>query len=89
VRERAGALGRRPEGRNGDAEAVFSVISWVPVGAEVARAAGELARQYRRAHGAIEPIDYMIAATALLLEAELLTKNVKHFPMISGLEPPY
>jgi predicted nucleic acid-binding protein len=31
----------------------------------------------------------LIAATALLLDAELLTTNVRHFPMIAGLAPAY
>lgn len=78
--------------RKGEMKALdklFSAIEWVPVGREVASAAGALARRHRSAYSGIGPLDYMIAATALLLEAELLTTNVKHFPMIPGLEPPY
>jgi len=67
----------------------FSAISWVAVGEDVARAAGELARAHRRAHSGIDDADYLIAATALVLEADLLTTNVRHFPMLSGLQPPY
>jgi predicted nucleic acid-binding protein len=67
----------------------FSVLSWVPVDEEIARAGGELARHYRKAFAGIDDPDYLIAATALLLEAELLTTNVKHFPMFDGLEPAY
>jgi predicted nucleic acid-binding protein len=70
-------------------EQFSTAISWIPVAEPVTRAAGALARRHRPAHGGIEPTDYMIAATALLLEAELLTTNVRHFPMIPGLEPPY
>jgi predicted nucleic acid-binding protein len=70
-------------------EQFFSAISWVAVGEDVARAAGELARRYRRAHGGIDNADYLIAATALLLGADLLTTNVRHFPMLPGLQPPY
>ena len=55
----------------------------------VARVGGELARRYRPSFGGIEDVDYLIAATALILEAELLTTNVKHFPMFDGLEPAY
>lgn len=54
---------------------------------EVANRAGEWARQYRRSHGGISSIDYMIAATAELYGADLLTRNVKHFPMYGDLEP--
>jgi hypothetical protein len=70
-------------------EQFFSALSWVPVGEEVARAAGSLAQRHRRAHGGIDDADYLIAATALLLDAELLTTNVRHFPMVAGLEPAY
>ncbi len=70
-------------------EQFFSALSWVPVGEEVARAAGSLAQRHRRAHIGIDDADYLIAATALLLDAELLTTNVRHFPTIAGLEPAY
>ena len=70
-------------------EQFFSAVSWVAVGEHVARAAGELARNYRRAHSGIDAADYLIAATALLLGADLLTTNVRHFPMLPGLQPPY
>lgn len=70
-------------------ERFFSAISWVPVGEEVARAAASLAQRHRRAHSGIDDADYLIAATALLLDADLLTTNVRHFPMIAGLEPAY
>ena len=70
-------------------EQFFSALSWVPVGEEVARAAGALAQRHRRAHSGIDDVDYLIAATALLLDAELLTTNVRHFPMLADLEPAY
>jgi predicted nucleic acid-binding protein len=70
-------------------ERFFSAISWVPVGEEVARAASSLAQRHRRAHSGIDDADYLIAATALLLDAELLTTNVRHFPMIEDLTPAY
>jgi predicted nucleic acid-binding protein len=70
-------------------EQFFSAISWVPVGEEVARAAASLAQRHRRAHSGIDAADYLIAATALLLDADLLTTNVRHFPMISRLKAAY
>jgi predicted nucleic acid-binding protein len=70
-------------------EQFFAAVSWVGVGEDVARAAGELARKHRRAHSGIDDADYLIAATALLLEADLLTTNVRHFPMLPDLRPPY
>lgn len=34
-------------------------------------------------------VDYLIAATAIVADAELLTTNIRHFPMLEGLAPPY
>ncbi len=70
-------------------EQFFSAVSWVAVDEGVARAAGELARLHRGVHSGIDDADYLIAATALLLDADLLTTNVRHFPMLPGLQPPY
>jgi predicted nucleic acid-binding protein len=70
-------------------EEFFSALSWVAVGQDIARTAGLLARRHRRAHGEIGDVDYLIAATALVLDADLLTTNVRHFPMLTGLESPY
>lgn len=70
-------------------EQFFDALSWVPVGEEIARTAAELARRHRGAHSGIDDVDYLIAATAILLEADLLTTNVRHFPMLPGLASPY
>jgi predicted nucleic acid-binding protein len=70
-------------------EQFCSGLSWVPVGEEVARTAGGLASRYRAAHGGIDMADYLIAATSLLLDADLLTTNVRHFPMFPELQAPY
>ena len=50
---------------------------------------GQLARRYRKSHSGIGAVDYLIAATAIVIDAELLTTNVRHFPMFANLEPPY
>jgi predicted nucleic acid-binding protein len=70
-------------------EHFFSALSWVPVGEEVARTAGLLARKHRRSDSGIDDVDYVVAATALVLDAELLTTNVHHFPMLADLRSPY
>ncbi|MFQ5966713.1 MAG: type II toxin-antitoxin system VapC family toxin [Acidimicrobiia bacterium] len=54
---------------------------------DVATKAGEWARTYRRSHPDISSIDYLIAATAEVHGADLLTRNVKHFPMFPELQP--
>ncbi len=70
-------------------ERFFSTISWVPVDETITRTAGLLARRHRQAFGGIDDVDYLIAGTTLVLDAELLTTNVRHFPMLPDLSPPY
>jgi predicted nucleic acid-binding protein len=72
-----------------DMQRFLAALDWVPVNGKVARVGGELARRYRPSHSGIEDVDYLIAATALVLDAELLTTNVKHFPMLEGLQAAY
>jgi predicted nucleic acid-binding protein len=54
---------------------------------DIATRAGEWARTYRRSHEGISAIDYLVAATAEIHGADLLTQNVKHFPMFPELTP--
>jgi len=70
-------------------EQFFSALAWVPVDEGITRTAGSLARRHRRAYSAIDDADYLIAATALVLDAKLLTTNVRHFPMLAGLQPAF
>ena len=70
-------------------ERVFRTLNWVPVDESVARRAGELGRRWRRSHPGISTTDLAIAATALELEAQVATSNVRHFPMFPDLSPPY
>lgn len=69
--------------------ALFGVLRWVGVDEAIADRAGEHARTYLASHRAIDLTDYVIAATAEELGAQLLTLNVKHFPMLPGLQRPY
>lgn len=68
---------------------LLSTLRWRPVDEEVATKAGELGRAWLSSHHAIDGADLAIAATAILLGAELLTVNVRHFPMFPGLTSPY
>jgi predicted nucleic acid-binding protein len=70
-------------------EQFFSALTWVAVDEAVSRTAGALARRHRRAFAGIDDADYIIAATAIILDADLLTTNVRHFPMLPGLRPAY
>jgi hypothetical protein len=69
--------------------ALFSYLRMKPVTDAIARRAGGYVRQYRRSHQGIDLVDYVIAATAEQFQAELLTLNVKHFPMVDQLESPW
>jgi len=65
--------------------ATFPVI---PVSAELARRGGLWKHEYHASHG-VGLADAIVAATAELQGAELKTLNTKHYPMLSGLRPPY
>lgn len=68
---------------------LLSTLRWHPVDTDVAEKAGELGRAWLASHGAIDGADLAIAATTLLLNARLLTLNVRHFPMLPDLRPAY
>lgn len=75
------------EGRRIDR--LIQSLQWVPVDEVISRRAGDLGAEYRQSHPGVDITDFLIAATALVLGAELATSNVRHFPMFAGLEPPY
>ena len=70
-------------------ERLLAEVVFVPVDEAISRLAAGLARAFRPAFSGIEDEDYIVAATAIELEADLLTRNVRHFPMLAGLEPAY
>jgi predicted nucleic acid-binding protein len=68
---------------------LLSALDWIPVDDAIAERAGMLANRFLRSHPGVDPVDVVIAATAELHPARLWTRNVKHFPMIPDLAPPY
>jgi hypothetical protein len=68
---------------------LFSTVTTKDVTDLIARRAGAWLRQHRASHPGIDLVDYLIAATASEHEAELVTLNVKHFPMLAGLTTPW
>jgi predicted nucleic acid-binding protein len=68
---------------------LFGFIRWLDVTPELADAAGRLASTYLRSHPGVDTVDYLIAAGTEHLGAKLLTLNVRHFPMIRGLQRAY
>lgn len=69
--------------------AFLSEIDWLDVDPALADRAGDLARQYLKSHPGVDTIDYIVAASADALEAQLATTNLKHFPMFPELKKPY
>ncbi len=70
-------------------ESFLGELIWLPVDEIVSRAAGALARVHRPGNREIDDADCIVAATALVYDADVLTTNVKHFPMYPGLTAPY
>jgi predicted nucleic acid-binding protein len=68
---------------------LLGALVWVEVTEEIAEYAGALANRYLRSHPGVDLADYVVAATRELLDVPLWTRNVRHFPMIEELEPPY
>jgi predicted nucleic acid-binding protein len=81
----AGARSRREERQIAALETFFR---WLPVTIDIARRAGVFLRLFEKGHG-IDHADALIAATAENHGLELVTLNVKHFPMFPRLKPPY
>jgi len=78
--------------RSGERAAVarlFSALYLEPVSDAITRRAGEYLRSHRRSHPGVDIVDYVVVATADVLEADLLTLNVRHFPMRKGLKPAF
>ena len=69
-------------------EALLGSLIRLPVDMYVARERGRYGQRHRASHGLILP-DALIAATARMYDAVLVTRNVRHYPMedIQVLEP--
>ena len=55
---------------------------------EIAVLAGMFCRDFRQTHG-VEIPDALIAATAKIHGVRLVTRNVRHFPMLDDVVAPY
>jgi predicted nucleic acid-binding protein len=55
---------------------------------DIARLGGAYSRRYGPSHGVLIP-DALIAATAQVHDARLITRNARHFPMLDDLLVPY
>jgi predicted nucleic acid-binding protein len=68
---------------------LLGVLTWMDITSPVAELAGSIARRFHRSHQGIDTADYLIAAVAIELGAQLVTLNVRHFPMFPNLVPPF
>ena len=69
-------------------EMLVDLFVVLAVDAEIARRGGELRRRFARSHGT-GLLDALIAATAQVHGARLVTRNARHFPMLEDLLVPY
>jgi predicted nucleic acid-binding protein len=60
----------------------------VPVDQAIAVQGGLFRRDYGKSHG-VGLADAIIAASAVALQARLVTLNQRHFPMLPDIEVPY
>jgi len=80
-------------GVKGDAEQetledFLTLFRIVPVDAGLAKTGGLYRRNYGKSHG-VGLADAILAATAEAENAELMTLNTRHYPMLPGLTPAY
>jgi len=69
--------------------ALLSIFIWHPVDTLIAERAGAMGRKWLPSHRSIDGADLAIAATVIVTGCELLTCNIKHFPMFTDLKKPY
>jgi len=60
----------------------------VPIDSEIAKAGGLYKRDFGKSHG-VGLADAILAATADKENAELMTLNINHYPMIKGIKSAY
>jgi predicted nucleic acid-binding protein len=68
---------------------MLRIVNWAPVDRAESDAAAALGWRQLRTHPGIDTPDLLVAELAQRLGAELVTMNVKHFPMFPGLKRPY
>ena len=68
---------------------LLGVLGWIDVDVSLADSADSLGRPYQRSHQGISITDLLLAAAVERVGGKLLTRNVRHFPMLPGLLPTY
>ncbi len=80
--------GLRDEPEREALENFLKAFEIVPVNREIAIRGGTYRRDYNKSHGT-GLADALIAATADIRQAKLVTLNKKHFPMLENVITPY
>ena len=83
----AGVRGGADGAEQSALDGLLALFRVIPVSSGIARLGGLYKRDYGRSHGV--GIADAIAATATVEDAALMTINVKHYPMFSGIQPAY
>ncbi|MFY9619431.1 MAG: type II toxin-antitoxin system VapC family toxin [Pyrinomonadaceae bacterium] len=78
-------VGARNKKEAGQIDKLVATYSAIPLTAKIGTSAYDLLRQFARSHG-LRVFDSLIAATAIDRDLKLVTKNKKHFQMISTLK---
>jgi predicted nucleic acid-binding protein len=68
---------------------LLGTLAWIDVDQELADRAGDHGRRYGRSHPGIQVTDLLLAAAVERIDGQLLTRNVRHFPMFPELRPAY
>lgn len=76
-------------GRQSAVEQFLRYVDWLDVDVELADRAGEIGRLFVRSHQGISVPDLLLAAAVERLSGQLLTRNIRHFPMLPDLRPAY
>jgi predicted nucleic acid-binding protein len=68
---------------------LLGTLAWIDIDQELADRAGDHGRRYGRSHPGIRVTDLLLAAAVERIDGQLLTRNVRHFPMFPELRPAY
>jgi len=78
-------VGARNKREVNQIDQLVAVYSAIPLTTEIGNSAYDLLRQFAKSHG-LRVFDSLIAATAIEEKLTLVSRNKKHFQMISSLK---
>lgn len=78
-------VGARSKKETAQIDKLVAAYTAIPLSAKIGTFSYDLLRQFARSHG-LRVFDSLIAATAIDRDLTLVTKNKKHFQMISTLK---